>query len=98
DLIVTGVQTCALPISARVGSCNADTAADSDSLHSDHRWVEIDLSVDQFRVDEFGGIAEGESKLPKSGLLHHSGRDLLCVLVGMRSEERRVGKEGRCSW
>src|SRR5437763_962679 len=67
--------------SARVGSCYADTAANPDSLHSDHPRVEIDLPVDQFRVDEFGGIAEGESELPKSGLLHHSGRDLLCVLV-----------------
>src|SRR5207247_6141520 len=75
DPLVTGVQTCALPISAR------------DVLEA---LAELLLRLDQRRArqDEHGV------------LLFHAGRDLDVVLIGQarldgRSEERRVGKEGR---
>src|SRR5690606_40175596 len=77
DFHVTGVQTCALPISAdleevRVAEHRAGGGVAAARMAPDADAVDVDPR-----------IARGE-------LLHH--RDLV------RSEERRVGKEGRSRW
>src|SRR2546430_11078673 len=64
DLTVTGVQTCALPISA-------DRVAGEEGVHAD---------LEELRLG------------PRALHVGEPGR------VGLRSEERRVGKECRSRW
>src|SRR5206468_7396960 len=90
DLIVTGVQTCALPILMILA-------------------VEF-----RDRLPWLSGISTGLAALVKvfpafllayfavtrrwRALFWSLGAVVLLLLVGVRSEERRVGKEGRCGW
>src|SRR5690348_18214605 len=67
---VTGVQTCALPISADVVS------------HVQAACNKVDLPVPTLVSESGRAIAA-----------HHS-----VLVLEVRSEERRVGKEGRARW
>src|SRR5205823_8267231 len=78
DKLVTGVQTCALPIYQRLG------------------WPELwtrQAPMKAVLCKEFGppeSLVVEEVADPRAG----PGQ----VLVDVRSEERRVGKECRCRW
>src|SRR5258708_21088029 len=82
DDLVTGVQTCALPISWR--SRNAATASGSDVVSARTRKNGIDVSWHATTV--FTG--------PKRRARNGAARNATIT----RSEERRVGKECRSRW
>src|SRR5688572_30971480 len=78
DLTVTGVQTCALPISRVEGS----------SLIGSER-----ISSSEQRVNEKSSVSVSVNPLTSV--------KKFCFIMfdmGLRSEERRVGKECRCRW
>src|SRR5687767_15700393 len=84
DKLVTGVQTCALPISA--GADDGDRRAEAllvgdepDGLHAARRVL---------------GQGKGDP-LPALGFL---GAAAVRLVLRLRSEERRVGKECRSRW
>src|SRR5690606_39749404 len=80
DFHVTGVQTCALPISARIGP-----------LSGPHPLF----------AGGTLGLRPGRGPSPDPGALPTgpSGGHRECgALAARRSEERRVGKEGRARW
>src|SRR5207244_7445444 len=82
DDLVTGVQTCALPISAlRAQAINRE-------VHPDF------ADAPERRKHELAGPAHRSRPSPVGDMLARSGE---CSPVG-RSEERRVGKEGRGQW
>src|SRR5206468_8965136 len=88
DLIVTGVQTCALPISASYANAK-DAALLAEEVHSgEERGI-------------FGiGVRSGDGEVA-APVVEHAQVDAVDVHLGvwaMRSEERRVGKEGRAGW
>src|SRR5690606_39333174 len=93
DFHVTGVQTCALPISTAVARINASglpcLALDIPSglcADTGRLWgaaVRADLTVTFIAL--------------KLGLFTGAGPDQVGELC-FRSEERRVGKEWRCGW
>src|SRR2546430_11770892 len=82
DLTVTGVQTCALPISA-------DLVDVAEALGDDERGAGAGALEDG--VDRDGRAVEEQPRRPvaAAGLLDRRGD---------RSEERRVGKECRSRW
>src|SRR2546428_7013405 len=81
DLIVTGVQTCALPICA-AGRAWLPTQREDD----------VGLAVPREIGDRRVGRRPGESD--RNSVLERA----VAVPAGDRSEERRVGKEGRSRW
>src|SRR5207302_4012172 len=91
DFHVTGVQTCALPIWIGVRMSGGDNCASTlPSLNST-----IECTTDS------GWITMSICSGGKSNSQHASinSRPLLNMLAeSMRSEERRVGKEGRSRW
>src|SRR5206468_7954036 len=75
DLIVTGVQTCALPIYRLVeGGAGRDAVA-------------LRVLADEHRAARLG--READDVAPRVAAGQQTGR---------RSEERRVGEEGRAGW
>src|SRR5262249_56623618 len=93
---VTGVQTCALPILALVGALNmisvtffAFGAITHAELNS-----KIDTQSDKERKKSYGNHVEGADKRQPDGQCHRETSDD-ADHNGKRSEERRVGKEGR---
>src|SRR5206468_8486259 len=88
DLIVTGVQTCALPISL------TDLASDLVTYPQVLLNVRVREKTDLKAVPPIAAaIARVESRVAGQGrlLVRYSGTE-------PRSEERRVGKEGRMRW
>src|SRR5206468_9278872 len=94
DLIVTGVQTCALPILAVL----------SERFAAAHTRVELNRLELDVNNRGLARIASVVARAPEGGVLVHchAGKDrtgivvaLLLSLVGVRSEERRVGREWR---
>src|SRR5205085_8589494 len=92
DLTVTGVQTCALPIYADDALAGPDVAADRVQLRlrqepatdADDRDVRI---VQDVQAGQFVPVGLGAEDVVDA------------VVPGqVRSEERRVGKEGRSRW
>src|SRR5205823_9604016 len=83
DKLVTGVQTCALPISSS-RSCDAD-GGDESALEELEQRTGIKTALDvQPKQLEIGG---------------ELGATLFRITEeALRSEERRVGKECRCRW
>src|SRR5205085_9419031 len=82
DLTVTGVQTCALPISIASSSIlcrNLTTGASSSSEVAPLSSSPVDVSM----------LDSSNSK---------SSPMMLSIASVVRSEERRVGKECRCRW
>src|SRR5205085_4747256 len=88
DLTVTGVQTCALPISA-VWLALADPFPDRASASH--------TADNARRIARFAQLA---ARASGDTIQRASGRRKARVAVAGRgrSEERRVGKEGRCRW
>src|SRR5206468_9052616 len=90
DLIVTGVQTCALPIWPLTRGAAGCTSLGGTARISAYHWFGVVLfrkSTSKVRwvpwESEMGICSE------KSGLTP-------VLVIGSRSEERRVGKECRC--
>src|SRR2546421_6345008 len=79
DLIVTGVQTCALPISQR-------RTSDADAPRPG-RGEPHGTANERREREHDGGIER-----------HHGTRTANVPATTIRSEERRVGKEGRSRW
>src|SRR5205085_3357643 len=95
DLTVTGVQTCALPIWARLLAVLGASTVLADHLvaHPTDVAVLADREVDE-PVDLMAAVPDGVPGLRlayRRALVDLAARDL----AGERSEERRVGKEGR---
>src|SRR5205085_3103950 len=97
DLTVTGVQTCALPISARCRELPADLIRARTGLVPDPYFsatkLEWLLARTEARPGElaFGTVDSWLVWKLTDGRVHAT--DLT-----NRSEERRVGKEWRCRW
>src|SRR3546814_3182394 len=84
--LVTGVQTCALPISSEVG-LSLWCVAELSGLHELTGCLVAGGERLQVRPD---GVEVGHCARSWS---HHGDHPLAEPLVGSRSEERRVGKE-----
>src|SRR2546429_6961247 len=83
DVAVTGVQTCALPISRRISRSRSGVVL---STHrSAARCIKSDVA----------GWAAIQSMRSSSSWCRSSNRP---TTIASRSEERRVGKEGRSRW
>src|SRR2546421_2464439 len=80
DLIVTGVQTCALPISL-VGCCRDPVVAGAPFRHAEQQPASVRASASSSLLYEV--VVAMMASFPLR--LH-------------RSEERRVGEEGRSRW
>src|SRR5690606_40594660 len=90
DFHVTGVQTCALPIFTKI--CNRKSfdenlhKALTDASAGDSPLCLMLLDIDHFkRFNDTWGHQTGDQVLR-------------LVAMTLRSEERRVGKEGRTRW
>src|SRR5205807_7129147 len=93
DYKVTGVQTCALPISARAGAGDPRLAAPRrapDRCGDPTR--ERDAGRDLVRA---GGDERLDERAAADGAADHDRGERR---RGSRSEERRVGKEGGSRW
>src|SRR5207249_5668034 len=98
DRNVTGVQTCALPIFP-----NSLDAMGFD-LGASGFHIVLSRDVPELIRKEVRGLVEGF--LARSGLsredlrafIVHPGGQKLLTFIEQRSEERRVGKEGRLRW
>src|SRR5207249_8140593 len=89
DRNVTGVQTCALPISIAAGppALGVDTDAEAPAGTVPKAWEEAVRRL----CDSRYLVAGHQPQV----LLRHDLPSLEQAAVGQRSEERRVGKEGR---
>src|SRR5205085_4303159 len=94
DLTVTGVQTCALPI------CIIEATAKHAGLSMDKVYV----NVDRYGNTSAASVAIALDEAVRCGRLTPGMKVMFCAfgagftwasLVVQRSEERRVGKEGR---
>src|SRR5690606_41167873 len=93
DFHVTGVQTCALPISQRGGGW-----LDAESEEGQQRFADDGLR-DRHRDLHQEGVPRVRQDVPEhDGGVPGSGGDGGGDVVLLRSEERRVGKEGRSRW
>src|SRR5262249_59005459 len=95
DWSVTGVQTCALPISARTST--DPSSREESTLHGDDA-----RPVAQARARDDGHARSAAAEV-RAGVAHPRAdgqRHLLLLLEPPRdrSEERRVGKERRARW
>src|SRR5690606_41051159 len=92
DFHVTGVQTCALPISLAVR--RAAGLVDVSTLGKlDVQGPDAPALLDRLYVNRMDGLAVGRARygvmLREDGMVFDD---------GVRSEERRVGKGGRGRW
>src|SRR5206468_9693894 len=95
DLIVTGVQTCALPIlEKKYPEFRATLRQGLSYLIFVNLLASVLLLIlaePIVRLLFERGAFNAESTVQVS-------RTVACLAPGLRSEERRVGKEGRCGW
>src|SRR5207244_10599101 len=90
DDLVTGVQTCALPISGRERSTSPRSM--SQRLSAPKRWKKRSRPMAPTK----GGRMSGTSKSPVNSPRPANWKRVNQRASGrVRSEERRVGKEGR---
>src|SRR4051794_41722104 len=89
---VTGVQTCALPIFSRISQRDVDLAATVTALAD-----ELGLTGDVPR-SEILEIAVDALDIPAVQPFWAAVMGYRASGAEERSEERRVGKEGRCRW
>src|SRR5436189_321150 len=94
DTSVTGVQTCALPIS---GGSVARPAFGN--------FMNVETTEAELAADVVKALAKTLGKLPFGTLLQpadsddsQAHKDQFPARLLARSEERRVGKESRCRW
>src|SRR5699024_11966552 len=80
DRNVTGVQTCALPISYRLGQNEDGIFSDSTALQKLTSYAQL------FNMDKESGLEISESTPQVSDSMP------IPSAIGQRSEERRVGK------
>src|SRR5699024_11623660 len=92
DRNVTGVQTCALPISHGVGWCAPQQGACKLTLNVKEGIIEEALIETLGCSGMTHSAAMASEALVGKTLLEGLNTDLVCD----RSEERRVGKECRC--
>src|SRR2546430_8361627 len=85
DLTVTGVQTCALPISAPF---DPHQLAEDDLRLAGREPEQLEADLQGLHLAVVVGAPDVDEVLPPAG-------ELVAVI---RSEERRVGKEGRSRW
>src|SRR5262249_56696018 len=85
DWSVTGVQTCALPISG-------DRAGERDVGDRNTVEVRLELLVPRRKTSPLGRVDDQAVDHPEQLA------ELWRVPLGLRSEERRVGKESRVRW
>src|SRR5206468_7527551 len=95
DLIVTGVQTCALPISVLVHSAARVPAALVCEIERVMLGIEAQLAIDRQQLAMLAQRAALVAVRHEFGD-RYAHRDAFPAAV--RSEERRVGKEGGCRW
>src|SRR5262249_58803976 len=98
DWSVTGVQTCALPIWARsYTDIGAGTGAFAAELQTRHKRV---VAYERSRWGRLFAHSQGVDvrglRLEELSLSSLARVDV--ALCFERSEERRVGEEGRCGW
>src|SRR5690606_40388256 len=86
DFHVTGVQTCALPISKHNGPCRCERQVEGDRRLRVHLAVIVTLNGK--------GVCTSERKFMRR-CPPHDHAEYECH---KRSEERRVGKEWRARW
>src|SRR5205823_10329394 len=92
DKLVTGVQTCALPISV---CTTVDTPAAAAETTEMLCWQGTLTGPTDPQLAKFAEFREGRSTVP----VDMSAVDRIdFVCAGARSEERRVGKECRARW
>src|SRR5205823_7081294 len=97
DKLVTGVQTCALPISRIVGM----------TVYPDHASFDVVKKDDPTVFDRYD-YRDGKAEFSSKGQALDDGEpaldptainwNALPALIKDRSEERRVGKECRARW
>src|SRR2546421_7416741 len=104
DLIVTGVQTCALLISSRRRHTRSDRDWSSDVCSSDlfasetaSAEIQAERNPGKVSVIELHRLRSERGHRIK-GDDDHDYRQIECCSVLHRSEERRVGKECRSRW
>src|SRR5205823_8452589 len=91
DKLVTGVQTCALPISTTAAAGKwTRTWASSSSSPPRSRRATTSSFPERHRLDSAGSMARI--------LVVDDDMSLRALLKAVRSEERRVGKECGCGW
>src|SRR5690606_39424971 len=91
DFHVTGVQTCALPI--LVENTNDVMAIENTSQYRGLYHVLGGV------ISPMNGIGPGELKIESLlNRLNHGQSEVKELILALRSEERRVGKEWRCRW
>src|SRR5207248_8651574 len=88
DRTVTGVQTCALPIWRRIGVVVQEQAAD----------LLLNVRDNLLTFARFHGVVGAPVRRCADGVMRQFGIDDVADRKVQRSEERRVGKEGRGGW
>src|SRR5690606_41149909 len=96
DFHVTGVQTCALPISQQESASIRVGTEKVDQLINMVGELVITQAMIEQRVDSLDPMLH-ERLLSSVAQLARNTRDLQEAVMS-RSEERRVGKEGRSRW
>src|SRR5260221_9739578 len=101
---VTGVQTCAIPISSRRRHTRSLCDWSSDVCSSDRKSTRLNsshtvISYAVFCLRSEDGIRDHcVTGVRKSTRLNSSHTVISYAVFCLRSEERRVGKEGRSRW
>src|SRR5205085_8147116 len=89
DLTVTGVQTCALPVSIR--------GAVTDVIVACGNWSER-RQREQTAATILAALIQASDGDYENEVITRTAVTLADALRAERSEERRVGKEGRSGW
>src|SRR5205823_10872044 len=93
DKLVTGVQTCALPISDKLAACNqsvddVSNTSDGEPTVDPGFSPPVQVDRDEVHTTVFPWVAAGGAAGRVAVAYYGTASDF-------RSEERRVGKEGR---
>src|SRR5204862_5131568 len=96
DLYVTGVQTCALPISAMMPIGPAPVISTSSPITSNSSAQCAALPYGSKKAASSDGIWSGIGHRLLAGITMYSAKAPLTLTP--RSEERRVGNEARQRW
>src|SRR5690606_39861641 len=89
DFHVTGVQTCALPIYTTLLSLEVGPASHQTCTHV------LELGQLDLQLALMGARPLGKDVQNQTGAVQHSTGQRSLEVALLRSEERRVGKEGR---
>src|SRR5206468_5968114 len=96
DLIVTGVQTCALPISPPAAAKPTEkTSKNEPAMHAEEQAAR---RTEPAAPAKYVHATEPDRPTAYPELLAQQIREQYERTARARSEERRVGKEGRSRW